>query len=146
MGMNQKLEYLSWILRVCPVRTEMIRIGAQGLHENSCLPRIHGDEPAIFEKMLEETKSAPRARGWTRIILSEATIFAVRPVYAGMNRVDRRYQKSRSGRPRTHGDEPSHGAAHRIRRRSAPCTRGWTVTYSYAEGAGDICPVYTGIP
>ena len=27
------------------------------------LPRIHGDEPAMFEKMLEETKSAPRARG-----------------------------------------------------------------------------------
>lgn len=27
------------------------------------LPCIHGDESAMFEKMLEETKSAPRARG-----------------------------------------------------------------------------------
>lgn len=63
MGMNQKLEYLSWILRVCPVRTGMSRFLSVALQYMLSLPSIHGDEPDVDLSIEEFVESALYAQG-----------------------------------------------------------------------------------
>lgn len=63
MGMNQKLEYLSWILRVCPVRTGMSRFLSVALQYMLSLPRIHGDEPDVDLSIEEFVEFALYAQG-----------------------------------------------------------------------------------
>ncbi len=108
-------------------------------------PRVRGDGPFRWSWQNSLCATAPCSRGWTRPKGVWRLDPQDRPVFAGMDPPPALPASASAGPPRVRGDGPTEREFERMRRWTAPCSRGWTEGAALGRGRSEDRPVFAGM-
>ena len=130
---------------VFPAYAGMFRRRGIGDRFFKSFPRIRGDVPRCYWRLVVGSSFSPHTRGCSLLHHAPHNLAVVFPAYAGMFRVCRVYRRALAGFPRIRGDVPVKQHAKDLGNEFSPHTRGCSAKHGTLTKAATVFPAYAGM-
>jgi len=111
----------------------------------SCVPRVRGGGPTVYNLSVFTIARSPRTRGWSLRHEAVPRQHRAFPAYAGVVRFAARRRPSPASVPRVRGGGPGHGATESLMGARSPRTRGWSQGRHACASHGTAFPAYAEV-